>query len=110
VDKDNAAFADELSPPVPEYPERKCQGPEDEEMGDMSPKRSLHSTRSSATLGANTPAPSSPGDTADLPEVEMSERSGMVSPIAKAALKVADTDEDMPDVEHIEHGEEEKSG
>jgi hypothetical protein len=111
VDQDNAAFVDEMSPPsAPETLERKRRGLEDEETGAISPKRSLHSTRSSATLGANTPAYSSPADTADLPEMEMTERTGVVSPIAKAALKVADTDEDMPDVEHIENGEETKDG
>ncbi|KAA8910919.1 hypothetical protein FN846DRAFT_937502 [Sphaerosporella brunnea] len=124
VDKDNAAFAEELSPNADSEtlfsPERKRRISEDEGTGGMSPKRSLHSARSSATLGANTPRDSSPGLTADQPiEMEMSERAG-VSPLAKAALQhpplmipentATTTDEDMPDVEHIEHKEQESSG
>jgi hypothetical protein len=118
VDNDNAAFAAELSPPQ-EPSERKRRIVEDEEMGDTSPKRSSHSTRSSATLGANTPQETSPGDSSEIgmnePELpapmEMTERGG-ISVVAKAAFdmeqpaiideKIPDTDEDMPDVEHIE--------
>ncbi|KAF8244775.1 hypothetical protein K440DRAFT_588153 [Wilcoxina mikolae CBS 423.85] len=132
VARDNAEFAAELEPPPPllpppsPSPERKRsrqQHHDDEEMRDQSPKRSSNSTRSSETMGAETPL-DSPADSINgsvlpadgiqdieslLPPIEMTERGGHIAPVAKAIHlrpaggKMSDTDDDeMPDVEHIE--------
>ena len=73
----------------------------DEEMEDMSPKQS---TRTSMALENGTPT-FDPVLPQQLPAVEMTERDGIISPLAQAFHQpptMIDINVDMPDVEHVE--------
>lgn len=93
---------------------------DEEMMGDQSPKRSVGSARSSATLSPATPQDSPHDSSSDLidvstvsnlldghepelpPQFEMKERDGGTMRAFAMDTRVPDTDDDMPDIEHVE--------